>query len=147
MNRSRWVRAASVLAVVGAVALGAGCGSSGHPRTIVDPGTSPSSPPKLDVVLNDDGLQLSSTTIRAGVYRVSFRDERSHPPAGERVSVAFGASGPRYALATVPAGGAHEATLLQNDTVWVTVNGVPNFSPGGDSLVVEPTRQYPTPVT
>ena len=147
MNRSEWVRAVVVLAVTGAVVLGAGCDGSGHPRTLPDPGTNSSSPPKLDVVLNDGGLQLSSTSIRAGVYRVSFRDERSHPPAGEVVAVAFGASGPRYALATVPAGSAHEATLLQNDIVWVTVNGVPNYSPGGDSLAVEPTPQFPTPVT
>ncbi len=131
---------------VGAL-LGVGCSSSGHPKTIRDPGTTPSSPPKLDVVLNDGGLRLSATTIKAGVYRVSFRDERSHPPPGQRVAVAFGASGPRYALATVPAGSAHQATLLQNDIVWVTVDGKPNYSPGGDSLVVEPRRQYPTPVT
>jgi hypothetical protein len=141
MNRSQWVRGALVVAV-----LCAGCGSS-HPGNIGDPGTTAVTPPKLDAVLNDAGLKLSATHIRAGQYRISFRDLRTHRPAGERVTLQFGASGPRYALVTVPAGGESMAVLLQNDIVWVTVNGKPDYSPGGDSLAVDPTQQYPTPVT
>jgi hypothetical protein len=151
MNRSQSVRvrvrAAGVLAVVGVVALVGGCGNSGHPRTMPDPATAPSSPPKLTVVLNDGGLQLSSTTIRAGRYQISFRDERSHPPAGDHVALAFGPSGPRIALVTVPAGGETLGTLIANDVPWVTVNGVANFSPGGDPLTVETTPEFPTPAT
>ncbi len=147
MTRSVWVRAGVVVAVMGAVVLGAGCGSSTHPRVIADPGTTPSSPPKLDVVLNDGGLQLSSTTIRAGRYQISFRDERSHPPAGDHVALAFGPPGPRIAVVSVPAGGETLGTLIANEVPWVTVNGVANFSPGGDSLTVETTPEFPTPAT
>lgn len=141
MKRSQWVGAAFVVAV-----LGAGCGSA-HGRVISDPPSSAPSHPRLVVVLNDTGLKLSATHIHAGQYVISFRDVRTHRPAGEPVAVQFGASGPRYALVTVPAGSERTATLLQNDIVWVTVNGKPDYSPGGDSLSVDPTRQFPTPVT
>jgi hypothetical protein len=98
-------------------------------------------------VLNDRGLRLSATHIEAGRYRISFRDLRTHRPAGDRVALQFGASGPRLALVTVPTGGERLATLLQNDIVWVSDNGKPDYSPGGDSIVVAPTREFPTPVT
>jgi hypothetical protein len=141
MKRSQWVGVALVVAV-----LGAGCGSA-HGRVISDPPSSAPSSPRLVVVLNDRGLRLSATHIRAGRYLISFQDVRSHLPAGDRVALEFGASGPRHALVSVPAGGERVATLLQNDIVWVTVNGKPNYSPGGDSVVVAPTREFPTPVT
>jgi hypothetical protein len=140
MKRSRWGGAALVVAM-----LGAGCaGSNGKLR---DPVTSAPSTPRLDAVLNDRGLRLSATRIKAGVYRISFVDLRTHRPAGERVVLEFGASGPRHALVTVPASAESVATLYQNDIVWVTVGGKPNYSPGGDSIVVAPTREFPTPVT
>jgi hypothetical protein len=134
------------------VPIGATGGSSASAaKPPVDGTTSPGptvvSTQKADVVLNDGGLGLSATHIRAGVYRISFRDLRSHPPAGARVAPVFGPSGPRVALVTVPAGGESVGTLIQNDIAWVTVNGVPNVSPGGDSLSVSPSAQYPTPAT
>ena len=62
-------------------------------------------------------------------------------------AAALGPWGPRVAIVTVPAGGESVGTLIQNEIPWVTVNGVANLSPGGDSLSVAPTAQYPTPAT
>jgi hypothetical protein len=141
VNRSQRVRVGILVAV-----LGAGC-SGGHAHVISDPGTTAPSTPRLDAVLKDGGLQLSATRVRAGRYLISFRDLRTHPPTGDRVELQFGASGPRVALVTVPGGGERVGTLLQNDVAWVTVNGTPIRSAGGDSLEVDPTKQFPTPVT
>jgi hypothetical protein len=145
------VRETTAAVVLGAVVvLGAGCGGSSVKPSgdgTTSPGPTAVPTQKLDVVLNDSGLKLSAKHIWAGVYRISFRDRRSHRQAGDRVALVFGPSGPRIALVTVPAGGESVGTLIQNDIAWVTVNGVANFSPGGDSLSVSPTPQYPTPAT
>jgi hypothetical protein len=147
VKRSQWVRVGVVAAVLAAAAFGAGCSHDARAARPDYPTTGVPANPRLSVILNDGGLQFPAPHIRAGRYLISFQDLRSSRRAGDRVALAFGPSGPRVALVTVPAGGDALGTLIGNDIPWVTVNSVANFSVGGDSLTVDPTRQYPTPAT
>lgn len=39
--------------------------------------------PKVDIVLDDTGLELPAGQTRAGKYLISFEDRRTHKPAGQ----------------------------------------------------------------
>jgi hypothetical protein len=137
-------RIGAVVLLVGSLA---GCQSSGSRDSAPTSATTAPSTPRFDVVLDDSGLKLPSHRIRAGRYLISFRDSRSRRPAGDKVVLRFSPSGPDFVLLEIPAGSHRIGTLYQNEVPWVAINGERRNVGGEGPLTIEPTPQYPTPVT
>ena len=106
-----------------------------------------SSAPAFHVVLDDSGLKLPAGPTKAGRYVVSFEDARTNKPAGQVARLQFRASGPTFVLLEVPAGTAKTGTLLANEVASVAYNGVPQNVPVKNQLNVQPSKEFPTPVT
>ncbi len=106
-----------------------------------------SSPPKLDVVLRDDGLTFSPAQLPADRYDISFHDRRAHRVSGQPVVLQFGPSGPLIALVSVPAGTERSGVLLANDIPWVLIDGVRTPVGGESALGIAVSDRYPTPAT
>jgi hypothetical protein len=102
--------------------------------------------PKVDVVLTDAGLTFSRSRAPAGYYDISFRDRRSHRPAGRPVELQFGPDAPGIALVEVPAGTRTSALLIGNVTARVMIGGV-RHGDGVPGFYVMSTKDYPTPAT
>lgn len=107
----------------------------------------PTGPPKFSVVLGDHGLTYSPRRIAAGRYVVSFTDHRAHRPAGEKIELQFGPSGPLFPLLTVPLGRHVKGILEANEIPWLVTNGVRKYFDGTDSPTIVTSPQFPTPAT
>jgi len=146
----------------------AACSSAAHSAS---PSPSPqptaTSAPRFDVVLDDHGLTFPPGKTLAAKYRISFEDRRTSPPAGQELHLQFVVGGPQLLLFDVPAGTSSTHTLLANMTPEV-VSLDPGFAAPDGSLLrpeatahrhsignvavtnpleIEPTPEFPTPVT
>ena len=161
----RMRRTVIVLLLAGVLAA---CSSSPHSAS-PSPATPPAatSAPRFDVVLDDHGLTFPPGKTLAAKYRISFEDRRTSPPAGQKLHLQFIVGGPQLLLFDVPAGTSSTHTLLANMTPEV-VSLDPGFAAPDGSLLrpeamahrhsigdvavtnpleIEPTPEFPTPVT
>jgi hypothetical protein len=102
---------------------------------------------RLDVELVDSGLKVSPDRLPAADYVIGFEDHRSQRPAGQRVTLQFGPSGPLFAVVSVPAGRHVRTALWANEIPWVVIDGVRKYPRVVGSLTITTSKQYPTPAT
>jgi hypothetical protein len=143
-----------IATLVLAAGLIAACGSSNRsttpptpPATSAPAGTT-AVPPKLDFVLDDAGLHEPAGPVDAGMFRVSFVDRRTNPPAGQSVTLRTRPSGPIIVIDEIPAGTTKTVTLLANVIFEIAIDGVTRTDiPQNGSLDIHTSPQYPTPAT
>ncbi len=156
-----------VLALAGALGACSSSSRSAPPTASASTVPNGSTAPRFDVVLDDQGLTFPPGKTLAGRYRISFEDRRTSPPAGQQLHLQFVVAGPQLLLFDVPAGTSSTHTLLANMSPEV-VSLDPGFAAPAGSLLrpeamahrhpignvavthpleIEPTPEFPTPVT
>jgi hypothetical protein len=145
-------RAAGAFVILGVSLLGAtACSSSTKSASDASATSTTQSTPvavsELRAVLDDTGLHLPPGRLHAAKYRVSFTDERSHPPRGRHVTLRLRPSGPDITILEVPAGQTRVATIVQNVVAYVAIDGKDARVPVENQLDIVATKEYPTPAT